>query len=211
VEFTSEQADAHNALTKAGWEIAKPEIYLDDGRGRRAPGFFARRRLRKATALFAQALKINPQGWSSMWALGKIYQRFWEHKISFKWFLEAHQLNPRQPDVAREAGLAALDLGFAEDAVRLCLIAVQLSPDDLGLQSNLALAYLLSGDDARALECASVAAKAEPGDVVSRNVLALVCDVRAGRRLRPKRMSELRCLPIRVRWAARIAQFCRPI
>jgi len=125
-----------------------------------------------------------------MWALGKIYQRLGDHERSYQWFLRARSLNPDQPDVAREAGLAAMDAGRVEEALELCLAAVHLSPDDLGLRCNLALAYLLAGDDSNALECASIAANGDPGDDISQNVLAFVRDVRDGRKPRPRKLGD---------------------
>lgn len=190
MEFTQEQVDAHNALTKAGTAIVKAYTLLE-GRGlQEAPGFLERRQLKEGVRLFTEALKINPQGWSSMWALGKLHQRLGDSTSALKWFAEAARIKPDQRDVLREAGIAALNVGAKEEALRLCFAAVQLAPDDLGLQSNLALAYLITGDDAHAEECARVAVSRAPQDTTSRSVLGLVQDVRQGKRQRPQRLSE---------------------
>jgi Flp pilus assembly protein TadD len=106
------------------------------------------------------------------------------------WFTRAHDTNPSQVDVAREAGLAALDCGAIDQAVRLCFAAVRLAPDDLGLQANLSLAYLLAGDDERASECAKVAVRGAPEDKISKAVHNFVGDVVAGRKKRPKKLSD---------------------
>ena len=52
---------------------------------------------------------------------------------------------------AREAGLAALDCGESELAVRYCIAAVEIAPNDAGLICNLSLAYMLAGDDPAAM------------------------------------------------------------
>lgn len=190
VEFTQEQIDTHNALTRAGTVIVKAHTLID-GRGTRgAPGFLERRQLKEGIRLFTEALKINPEGWSSMWALGKLHQRLGDNAAALKWFTEAARIKPDQRDILREAGIAALNIGAKEEALRLCFAAVQLAPDDLGLQSNLALAYLIAGDDAHAEECARVAASRAPQDTTSRTVLGLVQDVRQGKRQRPERLNE---------------------
>src|SRR5450432_1313831 len=157
MDITEAQAGQHNALTKEGWELLKPEMIIHGGPIRHAPGFFARRKLRRAIVLFGRAIELNPRGWSSMWATGKALQRLGDHSGALRWFMKAHDENPSQVDVVREAGLTALDCGAIDQAVRLCFAAVRLSPDDLGLQANLSLAYLMAGDYERAAECAKVA------------------------------------------------------
>jgi tetratricopeptide (TPR) repeat protein len=190
MEFTQEQVDAHNALTAAGAAIVKAYALIGGRAEQGAPGFFARRQLKEGIRLYTEALKINPEGWSSMWALGKLYQRLGEDVPALKWFTEAHRIKSDQPDVLREAGLAALNVGAKNEALEFCFAAVRLAPDDLGLQSNLALAYLIAGDDEHAEECARVAASRAPQDAASRAVLALVQDVRQGKKRRPERLNE---------------------
>jgi tetratricopeptide (TPR) repeat protein len=151
---------------------------------------FARRRLRRAIRYFEQALVINPEGWSSMWAVGKIHQRLGAHAIAFDWFARAHGINPNQPDVAREAGVAALDAGLINEALALCRAAVANGPDDPGLICNLALAHCLAGQDAEAERCAAEAAARDPADAISANVLAFVREVASGARRRPRRLTE---------------------
>ncbi len=188
MEFTQKQVDAHNALTAAGWAIVNAEALIDGRMPRSVPGERAQRELTEGIRLFTEALKIDPEGWSSMWALGKLHQRLGDNSAALRWFTTAHQIKPDQPDVLREAGLAALSVGAKDEALRLCFAAVRLAPDDLGLQSNLALAYMLGGDDEHAEECARVAVSRVPEDTASRAVLTLVQDVRQGKKQRPERI-----------------------
>ena len=189
-EFTEDEAERHNALTKRGWNLSRDQFHLHDGGASGEPGYFTRRKLRRAIKCFEEALLINPGGWSSMWALGKIYQRLGQHQLSLDWFSRAIDLNPGQPDVAREAGLAALDSGEGSLAVQFCSVAVANKPDDPGLVANLALAHMLRGDDTSALECANRAVKLDVEDQVSRNVLRFVESVASGTQLRPRRLRD---------------------
>ena len=189
-EFTQEEADAHNALTEEAWSIINPLIILNESPVRGKPSWFERRKLKKAVSLFEQAREINPDGYSSMWALGKIFQRLGDNAIALKWFEHAHQVNPEQPDVAREAALSALDVGDSDSAIRYCSAAIELSPDDPGLVSNLALAHLLAGDDQKAFRAAEEATSRDPEDPISKTVLKFVDDVAQGRRDRPKTLAE---------------------
>jgi len=172
-EFTQEESEAHHALTEEGWAIIKSKILLLDSPAAGKPGWLLRRKLRKAIECFKKSLAINPQGWSSMWALGKIYQRLGEHPTALDWFARALEINPTQPNVAREAGLAALDSGKYKLAVYYCSIAAKLS-DDPGLVANLALAHMPDGNDTEAVKCARKATSQNPADAISRTVLEVV-------------------------------------
>jgi tetratricopeptide (TPR) repeat protein len=189
-EFTEEEAEAHNALTKEAWKLINPLIVLNESPVRGGPSWFERRKLKKAASLFERALEINPNGDSSMWAIGKIYQRLGDNTMALKWFEHAHRANPEQPDVAREASLSALDIGDSISALRYCEIAIRLSPDDPGLVSNLALAHLLAGDDTNAFRTAEEASSRDPSDAISKTVMKFVDDVSQGRKPRPKTLAE---------------------
>lgn len=189
-EFTQSEADRHNALTEKGWALTEGRLVFHGEEPVGRPGWYTRWQLRRAVRCFERALDINPEGWSSMWALGKIHQRLGEQEIAFGWFAKAHGLMPNHPDVAREAGIAALDLGHAEAALALCRAAVTSSPDDPGLVCNLALAHCLAGDDAEAVRCVTEAAERDPADTVTANVQQFIGEVASGKRARPRSLEE---------------------
>ncbi len=189
-EFTEVEAEHHNTLVERAWQLAKSQMIVEGKEPAQPPGWFARRKLKEAVRCFEQALQINPQGWSSMWGLGKIRQRLGEHQAALNWFARAHEINPTQPDVAREAGLAALDCGEPALAVKFCSAAVDNQPENAGLIANLALAHLFNGDDKYAIECAERSAQLAPADDISRTVLEFVREVADGRRERPKRLVD---------------------
>jgi Flp pilus assembly protein TadD len=147
--------------------------------------------LRRAVQCFEAALAVDPEDWSSMWALGKIYQRLGEQATAFDWFARSHGINTDQPDVAREAGIAALDIGRVKQALAFCRAAVASKPDEPGLLCNLALAHCLAGEDAEAERCAADAAGRDPTDAISAAVLAFVREVASGRRQRPRQLCEV--------------------
>jgi Flp pilus assembly protein TadD len=96
----------------------------------------------------------------------------------------------RRRDVAREAGIAALDIGRVQEALTLCRAAVANSPDDAGLVCDLALAYCLADDDAEAQRCVAEAVRRDPRDRISATVHSFIQDVAWGRRNRPWKLSE---------------------
>ena len=185
-EFTQAEADRHNALTAKGWALTNGRLVLQGQEPSARPGWYTRWKLWRPVRCFQRALEISPESWSSMFALGKIHQRLGDQALAFAWFAKAHAVKPDQPDVAREAGLAALDIGRVEEALALCRAAVKLSPDDPGLVANLALAYCLAGEDSEAERFAADAVERDPSDRVSAVVLDFVRNVASGGRDAPR-------------------------
>jgi Flp pilus assembly protein TadD len=164
--------------------------------GNEEPGRLRRRdrkRLQNAASLFFEVLELNPEGWPAMWLLGKIYQRLGDHAASLAWFSRAHRVNPDHPDVAREAAIAAMDLGRPNDAVGFCERAIEASPDDAGLHANLALALLFSQRPVEAQVVVHDALTRDPADEVTRNLAAIIEDVLRGKRRCPRHVGELQC------------------
>src|SRR5688500_6165406 len=95
--LTAEQISLHEQLYNEGWEILDRNIQIHDRAHLGNPGWFARRKLRKAISLFEQTLQINPGNWASMWALGKIYQRLSDDAMAFEWFIKAYQIEQTNP------------------------------------------------------------------------------------------------------------------
>jgi Flp pilus assembly protein TadD len=190
-EFTQAEADRHNTLTAKGWALTKGRLVLHGTEPSGRPGWFSRWQLRRAIRCFEKALAINPEGWSSMWALGKIYQSLGDQAFAFDWFAKAHAISPDQPDVAREASIAALDIGRVADALALCRAALASKPNDPGLVCNLALAHCLAGQDEEAERCAAEATRCDPTDEISATVLEFVLDVASGKKVRPRKLCEV--------------------
>ena len=194
VNLSEEQIALHDEIYKKAWSLISGEMRLAENAHVQKVGFFTRRKLNKAIALFEQTIQLNPNNWASMWALGKIYDRFGEDSTAFDWFVKAHRIEPNNPDVAREAALSALNIGKNKEAVELTEAAIRLKPEDFGLVSNLALALLFEGrlDDAR--EKAKDAVEANPNDKISKDVLTLIEQVISGKRTKPKSVRELKGL-----------------
>ncbi len=191
-EITGEESQRHNAFYNRGCSLVEGEILLHEASSIGEPNWFAGRKLKKAIICFEQALQINPEGWRSMWALGKIYQRLGQPEESFSWFCRAQKIKPERTDVAREAGLAALDLGKANDALYYCELAVKLQPDDVGLVANLSWAHLISGNVGLAQQTIQNAVAAAPKDNISKAVLQIIDEVASGTRPMPKSLLEIR-------------------
>ena len=180
-QLTPDQACRHDALVALASALIEGELLLEAGSLPR-PGWLCRRKLKKALEHLGQALQIHPQNWSAMWTMGKVYQRLRLQDQALRCFHQAHQIKPDQADVAREAGIAAIETGQGKLAVSFLTAAITARPDDPGLVANLALAHLVNRDIDRAKSCAAQAVERNRHDEASRSVLRIICEVEAGTR-----------------------------
>jgi tetratricopeptide (TPR) repeat protein len=180
-KISDKDIELHDRLYAKAWALIEGEIYLQGRSPLDKPGWRARRKLNEAISLFEQTLKIKPENWNSMWALGKIYQRLSDGSSAFNWFAQAQKTVPDNADVLREATLCAMTLGNGGAAVALATSAVSLNPNDPGLISNLALALLLDGQVKEASEQIAIAVRANPDERIARSVQQLIEDVKLGK------------------------------
>jgi tetratricopeptide (TPR) repeat protein len=172
--MTEQQIAEHNRSFKEAASIVSAEILLHERPKMPAPGWWLRRKLKRALKLFERVLQLNPENWSAMWYCGKIDQRFNDHATALSWFERAFHVNPSQPDVAREASMCAMELGRHDEAIRFAHRATQIEPQNPGLHANLALALLLAGRIPEAGNSIERAIVGDPSDKISRNISAIV-------------------------------------
>jgi tetratricopeptide (TPR) repeat protein len=188
--MTEQNRIEHNKVFEEASAIAMPEIPLHDPRLGR-PGWWLRRKLRRALRMFDRVLELKPENWSAMWIAGKVHQRLGEEEAAFSFFGRAYQANPSQPDVAREASLLAMDLGRADAAIVYAHRAMQVEPESAGLRANLALAYVLAGKTAEAKRCIEDSLRMDPADTISQTIRDIVEHFAAIQTDPPRRTKEL--------------------
>ena len=167
------------------------ELILHENQGRKAPGFWTKLKLKRATKLFEQVLLLIPNNWASMWFLGKTVQRLGDERAGFDWFVKAWDQKPQNVDVAREAALSAMRLGLSRHAIEYCEEAIKLEPNNSGMVCNLSLALLHDGRLEQALETAKQAASMDAKDKVNENVLRVVKHFATSKSPCPKNSEEL--------------------
>jgi tetratricopeptide (TPR) repeat protein len=185
-----EKVRQHNELYRRACRLLEGLVILDD-RAHKSPGFFGRRRLRKAVQLFEQVIDLNPANWQSMILIGKAFQSLGELEPALSWFLRADDCVPGRPAVAKEVGFAAGRLGQHDIAIRVMQAAAKEHPNDPALHLNLGLSCLMSGKSADAREAFTRAVELEPERDMNRRLLSLARDVEAGKRRCPKTETEL--------------------
>lgn len=189
--MTEQERVEHNKLFAEASAIVKDEIQLHNRPQLPQPGWWLRRRLKRALSLFERVLALAPENWSAMWLVGKVHQRLGDGPTALSWFERAYQINPSQPDVAREASLCAMEIGRTDAAIVYAHRATQIEPESAGLHANLALAYTLAGriDEARRSIERSLAA--DTSDKISQTIKAVIEHFAANGRTPPKTAPEL--------------------
>lgn len=180
----------HDRLYKQASATVYPLIEIH---GKPVPKLTAEqeRELLHGIQIYDRVIEINPQNWPAMFMVGKAYQRLKDFEKALRWFSRAHEIHPEQPDVAREASIAAMEAGRPAEAIPLCQKAIQSKPNDPGLRANLALAFLFTGDVEKASSVAEEAMRQDANDEITRRIVDVCQEVRAGRRPCPHHARDL--------------------
>jgi hypothetical protein len=149
--------------------------------------------LEKAIHLLNSVVRTSPSNWEAMFSLGKAYEALGEKhcQLRFDWFSRAYRVNPDHPDLAREAGIAAMVAGRPEEAEVFCRRAVELKPDDPGLRANLALSLLFLRKLDEAQFEARDALRQNPADEITKDICGIIDEVMSGLRPSPHHIRDL--------------------
>jgi len=186
-----EEINKHNQVYEQAYSLLRGEILLDGKPPLSRPGFFVRRRLNKAIALFNDVLQMNPENWAAMFGIAKAAQRLGDNVRAFDLMLAAHRGNPSVSGFAREAGLIAFQLGRTRKGIELTEAAITIQPDDGSLYSNLGLGHLLGGNTAAAVEAFQRANDLELDHTITPRLLAVAQAVHSGTLPCPKSEAEV--------------------
>lgn len=190
-ELSQAEAERHNDLYDQAFDLLRGEILIDGETLSARPGFFARRKLRKAIRLFDQVLELNPQNWPAMFGMAKAHHRLGDWDEALKLMLRAHEGDPSVSGFAREAGLIAVDLGLYEESIELMQRAIETRPGDGSLYSNLGLSCMLAGHHGESVEALQRAVELEPEHELSRRLLQVARHVQAGDIPQPRSEAEV--------------------
>lgn len=172
--MTSSQLEEHDRLYKQAVQIATTEIIIDGHPKLPEVSSSVRSKMDQALQLLSRVIDLNPNNWSAMWYTGKIHQRSGDYSGALEWFARTDNLNPGQVDVMREASLCAMELGRSKEAISYASSALDVRPSDAGLQSNLALAFLLANRLDEAKQFIEKATAADPTDPIAQTVSQMI-------------------------------------
>ena len=147
--------------------------------------------LNEAIKGFEEVINLDPENWSAFWFLGKSYQALKQDQKSYECFKTAHSLNLTHQDVMRELALQCLRTKRYDSAVYYCQAALEFSPKDFTLISNLAVSKMFQGQLEQATEIAEKCLSLLPNDEPSLEVLRIIKDIKDGKRNIPNDFDEL--------------------
>jgi tetratricopeptide (TPR) repeat protein len=188
-DLPASEAAEYNDAYRRGCDLVKKHMVLHDQQPAPSPAREAE--LQEGVGLLQRAVTLQPLSWPAWWMLGKGHQARADHQRAYEAFRQATRLWKKNADVPRELCMECLELGKFPEAVEAARLAVRIERSDPGLQANLALALLLAGDVDEALDQAEQAAARNSRDEINRYLLAIIREVKDGRRPQPKTLADV--------------------
>lgn len=129
-----------------------------------------------------EVVATYPDHWQSHLMIGKGWQALGNEQAGYEAMNKAFEHCEDNESVPREFAGLCLQMGRADEAVRIGERAASLSPDNYETLGNLACAYLVSGRFVEAKKAIDAALKLNPSDSINRNLARILDDVATGRR-----------------------------
>jgi tetratricopeptide (TPR) repeat protein len=178
-------ANELNALYTTSCDAIMPYLRLEGAEQCDVDSEQGKESLRKGIEGLQTVLRFSPASWNAGWMLGKAQQALQQHEQAYQSFLTAHRNILTNQNVMRELALECLQTKRFTQAVHYCHVAMEFDPEDYSLWPNMAVAQLFNGKLDEAEQWANKALAKIPGDEPATTVLAIVADVRAGKRSIP--------------------------
>ena len=189
---TNETPDElHNRLYVAGCDLIKPYMMLHGGSSKSADTRRGKADLAKGIDLLNQVIQMNASNWPAYWTMGKAYQAMGEPISACDAFAKAYEIKTDNPDVAREYMFECLNIGRPKQALDLAEKALTISPEDVGLRANLALALLIDGQIDKALSVVNDAFNADNSDQITCKLKRIIEEVQSGKRQQPQKYGDI--------------------
>ena len=180
----------HNDLYREGIALIGPYLVLSDAPAKDPSSPSAQKELKRGITLLRRAVDLYPDNWEAFWVMGKGYQALRQREDAYQCFQRAYSINPNNPDVGLEYVAECIAIGKGDEAVEIARGISEGNPNDVGLLSNLGLAYLIAGNVDKALEVTRKAMEMQPEDSVIKNLLSLIQNVQEGKIERPTKWSD---------------------
>jgi tetratricopeptide (TPR) repeat protein len=181
----------HNHYFLTGSEMIEPYMRLHGVPEKSAKSNDARRDILRGMGLLNAVVAYNKDNWAAWWTIGKGWQALGEPDKACDAFAKSYSIQRQNPDVAREYMLECLNLGRTDEAVSAAESALNLSPNDAGLNANLALAYTIAGRLSDAQSTIAKSLQIDPQDKISQNLHRIIKEIIDGKRSQPHNMDDI--------------------
>jgi len=182
--------EKYRELFDAGCKLAMELIQVDGG-GNPSPGFFAKRKLRKAKALFQSATFENPENAAPLLMLAKIEDSLGDKFRSLDWLQKAWLLEPDNLILLIELGGAYGLVGKHKEATTVLLEGKKLYPNEPRILFNLGISFLLQNQPKAAVEVFDKTVEIEPDFELNQKILKYSKEVANGNMPTPRNQSEI--------------------
>jgi tetratricopeptide (TPR) repeat protein len=182
--------EEHNRLFREAFSLLEGKLRIG---GKPEPTFSVQSEAdtREAIELLEQVVTLNPGNWAAFWAMGKAHQALDQHDAALRCFSSGLALNSKDAGIAQEAAIEAMECCRPDLAVTYGRVAVGLAPNNPGVQANLGLAFLFSGNPDHAQEVLRAALEANPSDLITQGLIKIVAEVQTGERPCPHNAGDL--------------------
>lgn len=177
--------ELHDQLYQGAMDLLQP--FVDFSSGRAIVSDADRKAIERGSEILRRVFSINPLNWAAMWLLGFACRAAGQGEAALEAFQAAYAIERLNLDVGRELSLQCINMGKAEEAVRVCAEVLELGPFDAGLIANYGLALLISGRTEEAVQATSASLEISPNDPITLELAGLVAAVQNGRRAAPDR------------------------
>ncbi|TWT82127.1 Tetratricopeptide repeat protein [Planctomycetes bacterium CA13] len=147
--------------------------------------------IRQAIGQLQTLTAKHPDAWNAFLFLGKAWYAIDEIQRAYDCLSQAASLAPMNPTVLKEFAGTCLEMAKTAEACRVGEKAVAVSPEDVELLGNLAVAYLLDRQLEKAKKTISYAVSLQPNDSVNMAVAKMIDDVIQGKREQPGVLADL--------------------
>ena len=130
--------------------------------------------LKRARSIYLSALELDRGSYGAKFSMGLITAEMNELEEACKWFDEASEILPNDPDCPRFAGIIEGLLGNSRKSIQKFEKAVQCHPLGTSFWQNLALAYRDAGKLPEARKSAERALKLDPDDPLNKRALVVI-------------------------------------
>lgn len=187
--YASETKPHAQRLFEEAVELAEPHLHLD---GRRESDSEGKTALDRAIEILEQAVELEPDYWNAWWFLGKSWQAMGDREKALIHFKKSAEIcGDENANTWREYMFECLNLGEGAAGVEAAEKAVSIEPDNDGLVSNQALAYLIAGRIKEAQITVKKARKLNRKDAVTKTLERVIKEVAKGKRPQPKNLRQL--------------------
>jgi len=171
----------HDMLFEMGSSLVEPYLKYSDNVPADPGSEEGRAAVTEGIAALEEVIKLNPRNGAAYYFIGMARRALGEYRDAVEAFGHAYEIDPDQPEFAREFAYSTMCAGDTAEAVAISRNNSQNRPEDAGLLANLGLALLADGQFAEARRATQRSLELAPADDVTKRLLREIESVENGK------------------------------